>query len=443
MLRTALAESPGDPQLWTLQGVAYAGQGRTKEALTSFRAALKLSPDYLPALEHAAEIEYEAGNLAAVPLLERVLRLRPGDPTSHAMIAVLQYKHGNCDAATPHFEKAGELLDSELDALHAYSTCLVKLKQPDKAAEVFQRAIALQDDPRQRQLLASLQLMAKKPQDAIATLRPLLESANPDAATLELASTAYEDAQNTPQAVSSLRQAILLDPKNVNLYLDFAYISSEHDSFQVGINVVSDGIGQLPDAAPLYFARGILNVQLGEYKRAEADFEKAYELDPDQSLSAAAQGLAAVQANDLDRALKSVQAKLGRKPDDPILLYVQADVLTRKGADPGTPEFQTAMRSAKRAVASRPRLAAARGVLAKLYLQSGQNQAAVEQCRKAIEIDPKDQTVLYRFIQALRKTGETQEIPDLLKRLALLREQAGKEERQRYRYKLVEGEPQP
>ncbi|HEX2662282.1 MAG TPA: tetratricopeptide repeat protein, partial [Candidatus Acidoferrum sp.] len=75
---------------------------------------------------------------------------------------------------------------------------------------------------------------------------------------------------------------------------------------------------------------------------------------------------------------------------------------------------------------------------AKLYMDAGQYQLAADQCRKALEIDPKDQTALYRLIQALRKTGNRAEIPDLLKRLALLREQETKEERERYRYKLVE-----
>ena len=62
---------------------------------------------------------------------------------------------------SPHFEKAGALFDSQTDALHAYATCLVKLKQLDKAAKVFERALALNpDDRRERQLLASIQLMA-------------------------------------------------------------------------------------------------------------------------------------------------------------------------------------------------------------------------------------------------------------------------------------------
>lgn len=442
LTRSALRASPDSAQLWTLQGIAFAGKGDSKQALAAFQQALKISPNSVAALAGAAQIEYEADSREAVPLLNRLLELRPGDPTSHAMLAVLEYRNGDCTAAVPHFDKASKLLDSQLDALHAYATCLAKLKRLDDAAAVLQRALPLRpDDPQERHLLASVQIMGKKPKDALATLRPLLDAGNPTAHTLQLASNASEDAGDTPQAVSTLRQALLLDPRNVSLYLDFANISFAHESFQVGIDVISEGMSLQPRAAQLYVARGVLFVQLAQYDNAEADFEKAYELDPHQSLSTAAQGLAAVQANDLDRALASIQSKLERKPNDALLLYLQADVLSQKSADVGTPEFQLAMRSAKRAVRLQPTLGAARGVLAKLYMQAGQYPEAVEQCREALKGDPQDQTALYRLIQALRKTGQKSEIPDLLKMLAQLREQATKEERERYRYKLIEVDP--
>jgi tetratricopeptide (TPR) repeat protein len=443
LLHPALQEFPRNDTLWTMQGVAYSRRGQKGEALDSFRNALKISPDNIQALQGTAQIEYDEGNAAGIPVLQHLLHLRPTDSTSHGMIAVLEYQQGNCTAAVVHFEKAAALFKSQVQALHAYATCLVRLKRFDEAANVFQSALALNpEDRRERQLLASIQVMAHKPQDAIATLDPLL-GPKPDADTLELASTAYEESHDTAKAVDTLRQALLLDPQNVNLYLDFAAISSAHQSFQVGINVMNDGIALQPKAASLYFARGVLFVELAEYEKAQADFEAAYELDPNQSLSAAAQGLAAVQQNDLDQALTGVQEKLARRPTDPILLYLQADVLTQKGAEPGTPEFQTAMRSAKKAVALRPTLGPARGVLAKLYLQAGQYPEAITQCKKALEIDPKDQAALYHLIQASRKSGKTNEIPDQLKRLAQLRQDATKEEREQYRYKLVEGDAQP
>ena len=184
----------------------------------------------------------------------------------------------------------------------------------------------------------------------------------------------------------------------------------------------------------------MLYVQTGDYEKGEADFERAYALDPAQSMTAAAQGLAAAQANNLDQALASVQGKLAGKPNDPLLLYVQADILAQKGAEPNTPEFQTAIRSAGKAIALQPALAAAHGVLAKLYLQSGDYGQAATECRKVLAADPKDQAAVYRLIQALRHSGDKSELPDLLKRLALLRREAAKEEGQRNRYKLVEGD---
>ncbi|MFL6303871.1 MAG: tetratricopeptide repeat protein, partial [Candidatus Sulfotelmatobacter sp.] len=439
---TALLQSPGNAELWTMQGVAYDGAGNKQQALNSFRHALKLSPDDIPALQGAAQIEFDLGNTAGIPFLEHLLRLRPSDITSHGMLAILQYQQGDCASAVVHFEKAAALFESKIPALHAYGSCLVKLKRFEQAADVFSRTLGLNSsDRRERQVLASVQLMAHQPEQAIATLSPLL-GANADPPTLELASVAYEDAHDTEIAVDALRQAILLDPHNVNLYVDFAALSSTHQSFQVGINVVNDGIALEPKAAPLYFARGVLYVQLADYEKAQADFETAYDLDPSQSLSIAAQGLAEVQQNDLGHALSVVQGKLTRKPDDPVLLYLQADILLQQGAEPGSPEFQTAMRSAKKAIELRPTLGPARDILAKLYLKTGQYPEAAIQCRNALEIDPKDQSAVYHLIQALRKTDNKSEIPELLKRLALLRQQASNDEREEYRYKLIEDEAQ-
>lgn len=442
LLGPALQSSPHDAQLWTMQGVAYAGLKDAAHALSSLNKALSIDPDYLPALHAAIQIQFDEGSPAAIPLLQRILRLHPADPTSHAMLAVLEYRQGNCAAAVAHFARSGHLLDSQLDGLHAYATCLVRLKRFQDAVAVFHRAVALAPDtPEERKLLASLQLMTHKPQDAVTTLQPVLQK-TPTAQILQLAATAYEDSGATDKAVAALRQAILLDPHDASLYVDFAYIAYAHQSFQVGINILDDGIGQLPTSAQLYFARGVMYVQVANYEKAQADFDKAYALDPNQSLTAAAQSLLAVQENDLDRALASVRERLTKKPEDPILLYLQADILAQKGAEPGTPDFQSALDAAKKSIALRPTLGAAREVLAKLYMQAGKNELAIEQTRKALQIDPKNQTSIYRLIQLLRKTGQKQEIPGLLQRLAELRHGDAKQQRQRYAYKLVEGDTQ-
>src|SRR5437868_12438937 len=106
--RAALQSSPNNAQLWTLQGIAFASKGSNKDALTAFQRALKISPNSIAALAGAAQLEYQAGHQTAVPLLDHLLQLRPEDPTANAMLAVLEYRKGNCPDATPPFAKAGE-----------------------------------------------------------------------------------------------------------------------------------------------------------------------------------------------------------------------------------------------------------------------------------------------------------------------------------------------
>ena len=440
LIQPVLRQSPKNPQLWLLEGLAHSGKGDPKAALSSFQSALKIAPDYLPALEGAAQLEYDAGSPSAVPLLQHVLRLRPDDLTSHAMLAVLAYKKRDCQTAVPHFAHSGSLLDSQPGALQEYGACLMELRQTEKAIPVFQRILAAHpDDPRARRGLAVVQLAAEQPEAALTTLQPLQAAGNPDVSTMQLAAAAYEANKDTPNAVKTLHDAIVKDPHDIALYVDFANIAMTHQSFQAGIDLINAGLNLEPNAADLYLARGVLYVQMADYEKAEADFEKAEQLDPHQTLSAAAQGMIAEEQNqsDPDRALATVRSKLAKRPGDAFLWYLQAAILSQKAPEPASAEFQKALQSAKKAIALQPTLSVAHDILGKLYLQSGQNASAIKECRLALQGNPADQTALYHLIVALRKSDDQREIPDLLKRLAKARQEAAKEEADHNRYKLV------
>jgi tetratricopeptide (TPR) repeat protein len=440
LLEPALQESPRNPKLWTLQGLALSGKGRTKDALLAYQKALEISKDFLPALEGAAQIQYNAGSQEAVPLLNRVLRLRPEDPTSHAMLGVLAYKRADCPQAVQHFAQSGSLLQSQLPALQEYGACLLNLGQTTKAIEVFQQLLAHDpDDPKIRRALAAVQLASDQPQDAKATLEPLLASGNQDVKTLELASAVEEANKNTPKAVQLLRQAIVVDPHNTDLYVQFSDLCFVHQSFQTGIDMLNVGLRLQPDSAQLYLARGVLYVQIANYESAEADFEKAEQLDPQQSISAAALGLVAEETkqDNPDQALAIVREKLRRRPNDPLLWELQASILAEKAPPPGSPEFRQAVESARKAAALRPSLSSPHDVLGKLYLQAGQTELAIQECRTALRQNPNNQVALYHLIVALRKTGQKSELPDLLRRLAQARQEATREEAEHNRYKLV------
>jgi tetratricopeptide (TPR) repeat protein len=444
-----LQKSPNDPKILTLEGLALSGMGKKDGALADYDAALKIAPNYVPALEAAAEIEYNAGSERAVPLLNRLLTLRPNDPTTQAMLAAIAYRRKDCASAVKHFQASGAALSSQPVALEEYGDCLVRLKRVEEAIPVFQQLVeASPEEPRARYNLAAVQLAANKNQDAIESLQPLLDAGNPDPDALDLAAEAYENIGDTPHALQYLRQAIVLAPDNPRFYVDFATLSLNHSSYQVGIDMINVGLSRIPDSAALHAARGVLYVQSGQAEKGEADFEAAEKLNPNQAFGSEAYGLASFQEKDLDSALVSVRAKLKAHPNDAFLEYLLAQILSRQGPAPGSPEFNQAVAAAQRALALNPNLTDDRDVLASLYLKSGQLQKSIQQSRIVLQKEPDDPEALYHLMQALRRTGKTDEIPDLVKRLAAAQAASGKKEAEQNRFRLVEPnknqpDPQP
>ena len=445
MLEKALKESPADAALWTLNGFALSHLGQEKDALASYRRALQLSPEYLPALEGAAEIEYRSSGQAAVPLLKKLVALHPGDETSHAMLATLAFDRRDCGVAVAEFRQARALTSSKVKSLQEYGSCLLQVGQSEEAVKIFEQVRAITPhDERAGYNVAVAQLMAKRYADAIATLKPLVAARPGDGDAWDILGQAYEGLLDTPNAVASLRQAMTRNPDVARYYLDFADVCLAHAAYKIGVDMLNVGLRRIPGSASLYLARGILYVQMGDYDNSRRDFDRAEQLDPDIQYGRGMQGLADLQSNNLSQAEEDVRKRLAKAPGDAFLRYLLADTLLRRGATAGTPQFREALRSAEKAVQLRSDFSLARNLLARLYLEEGRNEDAIQQSRLAFQEDPNGktgETALYHLITALRKSGKQDQIPSLAKKLAELREQARAKETAEHSYTLVEAKP--
>lgn len=184
--------------------------------------------------------------------------------------------------------------------------------------------------------------------------------------------------------------------------------------FDRALQLLQSELQQNPENAQSWALQGIAYSGMSEKAKALQSFRHALEIAPNYlpALEGAAQIEYDAGGKNAEALLKRVLAQQPHNPTSHAMLAV----LSYRRRD----------------------LAQARDILAKLYLQGGQTEPAMEQSRQALKIDPKDQTALYHLIQALRKNGHKEELPDLLKRLANLRTQASKDEAEHNRYKLVE-----
>ncbi len=238
------------------------------------------------------------------------------------------------------------------------------------------------------------------------------------------------------------RQAIVLSPATQDYYIAFAALCIDHESFQVGIDMINAGLSRIPNAARLYLSRGLLYAEEAEYDKAEADFARAEQLDANQSMSSYTADLAQVQKNNPDEALRRVRLQLKAHPDSPLLHYLLAQLLMKNPAT-DSDAYKEAMKEDLRALELKPDLVSARDLMATIDMQAGQYEKAIEQCRAALQYAPDDEAATYHFIISLRHAGKKDELQPLVKRLAELHQQSLQNETDRKRYTLVEQLPTP
>ncbi len=436
------AQNKVDPRVWTLEGMANEGLKNRAEALVNYRTALKIKPDYVPALKAEAQLEYSSGNPNAKQVLDRILKLEPGDEVSHAMLAALAYRQGDCSSAVRQYRQSGRAIADKPDALTQFGECLLKEGQPDESAVVLGQVVSL--EPNQwwtRYNFALAEMRRKRTAEAIKILEPVLDDARVEPEALDLAAEAYETSGDTPRAVDLERKAILSQPKNETYYLHFADLSFDHQSFAVGIDMIDVGLTQLSKSSKLYLARGILRVQLGDFVKAEIDFDRADQLDGNNgAISGAAASLAELQNSNLEKALQLSREKLKSNSKDPMLHYVKAETLKQMGVAPGTAEFREALDSASTAVRLKPRFIAAQNLLGSLYVQENRLQMAREQFQAVLKEDPSNQTAIYHLIQVSRKAGKSEEIPGLIRQMAQARLIQRHKDESVGQYRLVEAQ---
>lgn len=117
------------------------------EARGSLQEALKIAPDYLPALLLGGSIEYALGNLQTAELhLNKVVRAAPGNGTARRMLAATQLRLGRPDDASKtiapiDFEK------TEDASIHMVAGEIALAKKDfAKAAVHFERATQIKPD---------------------------------------------------------------------------------------------------------------------------------------------------------------------------------------------------------------------------------------------------------------------------------------------------------
>lgn len=430
----ALKSQPKDYRVLTLRGIALQGLGKMNESLTSFRKALAIQPSFVPALQGAAQIEYQTGDPAARSTLETLVAVSPSLAPAHAMLGVLAFERKDCAAAVEHFEKALPALDNPA-ARWQYATCLYETGRIGEAERQFAQLLEQGGGEPARYNLGLVQLRAGKPAEAVATLAPVLEGARPNADSLSLLASAYQAQKQIPKAVKVLHQAIAIHPREERLYLDLAALCLDHNSLDLGIEVAGAGLKNIPDSSRLATLLGVLQVRAGRMKEAEQSFRRAEALAPEAAHGRVGLAVMMMEMNAPEEAIRLLREMLANKEADSRVEATLARALLQRGAD--ARELEEAIVLMERSLQRDPHNAANHALLGKLYLKQENLNAAEASLSRAIALDPTDRTAAYQLMTIYRRTGRTRDAAALQDKVRDLLAAEREQEAEAGRFKIV------
>lgn len=136
--REAVNAAPNDPATNTMWGELFLEKHARKDATTSFQAALKVSPDYQPALLGLARAVGEDNPPAAAKIVRHVLELNPQNPAAHLLMAEFAIDEDRKPEAAEAIARARAINPLSLEAI-SLSAALAFVDGKDEA---YQQAVA-------------------------------------------------------------------------------------------------------------------------------------------------------------------------------------------------------------------------------------------------------------------------------------------------------------
>lgn len=403
ILDQQLEDRPEDIRSLMMRGVVLNFLQRTKDALDTFDRVLQIDSSNVGAARASAVVAYESHSPDAAQRVDRALSLDSGYPVLHAMAGALAFEQHDCQSAIDHFGKATPAIDQSARALAEYGECLLAMNRANEAVAPLQ---------------ASLQVA-------------------PTAAVFNRLAAARAQAGDLQGAISAYRNAIDKDPRDLRNYMDLATLCLDHDSSALALEILDGGIRNNPGAAALFTMRGAVHAQLGSPEKAEADFDRARALEPDQLYGSVGLSLLWRDRGRPEDAIALVRTKLQKSPNDAVLNYLLADSLLKQGVTPGELQFDEARQALERSLQTKPDFAKARAALGKLLLKDNQPLPAIGHLQTAVQIDPTDRIALNQLILALRMAGRREEAEAAALKLRAAIEADRKAEIERNRQHLV------
>jgi tetratricopeptide (TPR) repeat protein len=191
------------------------------------------------------------------------------------------------------------------------------------------------------------------------------------------------------EAIALLSDLVEEDRSDIATSVALGNVYRSQRMFEEAGEVYDSAINVLGDVPPaywtLYYYRGIAHERTGEWTKAEADFRKALEMEPEQPLVLNYLGYSWIdRGENLEEALDMVRRAVRARPDDGYIIDSLGWAYYRLG------RYEDAVRELERAVTLRPLDPVINDHLGDAYWKVDRKLEAMFQWSHALENDPEE-----------------------------------------------------
>jgi len=220
--------------------------------------------------------------------------------------------------------------------------------------------------------------------EAAAEYRKLLAAHPGDARTLNSLGAALENAGDGRGAEEAFEQAITAGTDTCDAQFNLAGLELKQSEFSRAETQFRTMLGQCPGDAETHSGLGVALDGEGDSQSAEAEFERALELDPSSFTALYHLGEMAIEQSPPERAVDLLEKASAERPDDVDTRERLALALAQSGRQ------GDALTQLRAAVQLKPNDANLHALLAQVLAGTGELQQAIEEQDQALHLQPND-----------------------------------------------------
>ena len=381
----AVKQNEQDAGFHALLGALYLADGQAERASASFRRALELDPNSIPARLGLARVAIsQQKDEEAIGHLKAVIKDRPDQPTAVALLTSLYEKTGQIDQAVPILEAALKASPRQPVFSTQLGEVYLKKGRYDDAIALSSDLLSVNPDFVPARLIRAQAYLTQGKGDAALQELLAVVKANPTlpAAHYYLART-YVALGRVPEAKTAYQETLKLDPQFTAAKLELASLSGTKPDETKQIEQLREVLKKDPKNLTARHALAQALIRQGQIVEAQTELKQILDQAPSSAEANFLMAQILLQQGKPDEAANHLRATLRANPSHVGAHIQMGNYLVRRNqTEQAISEFEAALRV-------NPNLHEVRLELGLLYAKSGRLPDAMRLSRELEQKDPK------------------------------------------------------